>query len=122
MSDIVKITNAEDLMQEEYRKLYPGEHPDGEALDRAACSVAEALSSSLGNGACGADDADVEMRMHDLGVAGVFVRAPRELIEELGLSEMLDRINRYITWEFDDRMTQYRAGRPQRHPAEYGPT
>lgn len=119
MSDIVKIINAKDLAEEEYRKLYPGEHPSRETLDQAACSVAEALSSSLGNGACGADDADVEMRMHDLGVAGVFVRAPRELIEELGLAKLLNHVNNYLAWELDGRMSDYRAGRPQREDS-YG--
>ncbi len=121
MSETYKITNAEDLVRAEYERLYPGEHPSDEQLDRAVRAVSDAISASIGNQMCGTD-ADVEVRLHRLGLAGVFVRAPRELIEELGLSEMLDRINRYITWEFDDRMTQYRAGRPQRDPAEYGPT
>lgn len=114
MSEIVKVTNAEDLVQEEYRKLYLGEHPSSEMLEQAACSVAEALSSSLGDGACGDNAADTEMRMHELGLAGVFVHAPRELIEELGLAKLLDHVNNYLAWEFDMRMSDYRAGRPQR--------
>ena len=121
MSETYKITNARDLMEEEYRELYPGEHPSGETLDQAAQALAEAVSSSIGDAGCHASTS-VEVRMHELGFTGVYVRAPRELIEALGLCEMIDRINRYMTWEFDDRMREYRAGRPQRDPAEYGPT
>ena len=114
MSEILEVINAEDLVQEEYRRLYPGEHPGSETLERAACAVAEALSSSLGNGACGDNAADTEMRMHDLGLAGVFVHLPRELIDELGLAKLLDHVNNYLAWELDVRMSDYRAGRPQR--------
>ena len=121
MSEILEVINAESLVRAEYERLYPGEHPSDEQLGRAARAVATALSASIGDAGCHAD-ADVEVRLHELGFTGVFVRAPRELIEELGLCEMINRVNNYLAWEFDDRMSDYRAGRPPRDPAEYGPT
>lgn len=121
MSEILEVINAESLVRAEYERLYPGEHPSDEQLARAARAVAAAVSASIGDDGCQAD-ADVEVRLHELGFTGVFVRAPRELIEQLGLCEMINRVNNYLAWEFDDRMTDYRAGRPPRDPAEYGPT
>ena len=121
MSEILEVINAESLVRAEYERLYPGEHPSDEQLARAARAVAAAVSASIGDAGCQAD-ADVEVRLHELGFTGVFVRAPRELIEQLGLCEMINRVNNYLAWEFDDRMANYRAGRPPRDPAEYGPT
>lgn len=107
MSETYKITNAEDLVRAEYERLYPGEHPSDEQIDRAVRAVSDAISATIGNQMCGAD-ADVEVRMHRLGLTGVFVRAPRELIEELGLSEMLDRVHFDLAMELDARMHEYR--------------
>ena len=105
MSETYKITRADDLVQEEYRKLYPGEHPSREQLTKESRSVAEAVKSNATD--CMAD-AEVQVRLHELGFTGVFLNAPRELIEELGLCELLDRVNFDLASEFDARMHEYR--------------
>lgn len=122
MSETHEITRAEDLIRAEYERLYPGEHPSSEQLERAANAVAAALSASIGDRMCGAD-AEVEVRLHDLGLTGVFLRVPRELIEELGLRELLDRVHFDLAMELDARVHEYRektktgSASPDRRPA-----